>query len=83
MAISFCSPQPGSPMDFCYRMDSDISGEFKLDLVEKLFAIDTEPKTPFITQVGIMFITEKTLDMSKLLLPFGKASYLEQDYETI
>lgn len=25
--------------------------DFKLDLVEKLFAIDPEPKTPFTTQV--------------------------------
>ncbi|KAJ8341309.1 hypothetical protein SKAU_G00336000 [Synaphobranchus kaupii] len=44
------SPEPGSPLDFCFRVDSDIGGEFKLDLVEKLFAIDTEPKTPFTTQ---------------------------------
>ncbi|XP_064179975.1 hypoxia inducible factor 1 subunit alpha a [Anguilla rostrata] len=44
------SPEPGSPMDFCFRVDSDIGSEFKLDLVEKLFAIDTEPKTPFTTQ---------------------------------
>lgn len=28
-----------------------MSSDFKLDLVEKLFAIDTEPKTPFTTQV--------------------------------
>lgn len=28
-----------------------MSSDFKLDLVEKLFAIDTEPKTPFNTQV--------------------------------
>lgn len=32
-------------------MDSEINSDFKLDLVEKLFAIDTEPKTPFNTQV--------------------------------
>lgn len=32
-------------------MDSDMNSDFKLDLVEKLFAIDTEPKTPFTTQV--------------------------------
>uniref|UniRef100_A0A672Q1W7 Hypoxia-inducible factor 1-alpha n=1 Tax=Sinocyclocheilus grahami TaxID=75366 RepID=A0A672Q1W7_SINGR len=31
-------------------LDSDISSEFKLDLVEKLFAIDTEAKTPFSSQ---------------------------------
>uniref|UniRef100_A0A3Q0TGJ4 Hypoxia-inducible factor 1-alpha n=1 Tax=Amphilophus citrinellus TaxID=61819 RepID=A0A3Q0TGJ4_AMPCI len=44
------SPPPGSPLDFCYPMDSDMNSDFKLDLVEKLFAIDTEPKTPFKTQ---------------------------------
>lgn len=32
-------------------MDSDMNTDFKLDLVEKLFAIDPEPKTPFTTQV--------------------------------
>uniref|UniRef100_A0A8C1ANP2 Hypoxia-inducible factor 1-alpha n=1 Tax=Cyprinus carpio carpio TaxID=630221 RepID=A0A8C1ANP2_CYPCA len=31
-------------------IDSDISSEFKLDLVEKLFATDTEAKTPFSSQ---------------------------------
>uniref|UniRef100_A0A7N6B3U3 Hypoxia-inducible factor 1-alpha n=1 Tax=Anabas testudineus TaxID=64144 RepID=A0A7N6B3U3_ANATE len=36
--------------DFCFTMDSDMSSDFKLDLVEKLFAIDTEPKTPFTSQ---------------------------------
>uniref|UniRef100_A0A8C3G581 Hypoxia-inducible factor 1-alpha n=1 Tax=Cyclopterus lumpus TaxID=8103 RepID=A0A8C3G581_CYCLU len=39
-----------SILDFCYPMDSEMSSDFKLDLVEKLFAIDTEPKTPFTTQ---------------------------------
>ncbi|XP_037341905.2 hypoxia inducible factor 1 subunit alpha a isoform X1 [Pungitius pungitius] len=39
-----------SPLDFCYPMDSEMSSDFKLDLVEKLFAIDTETKTPFTTQ---------------------------------
>lgn len=28
-----------------------MSSDFKLDLVEKLFTIDTEPKTPITTQV--------------------------------
>ncbi|KAL0164336.1 hypothetical protein M9458_040089 [Cirrhinus mrigala] len=37
-------------MDYCFQVDSDISSEFKLDLVEKLFAIDTEAKTPFSSQ---------------------------------
>lgn len=40
---------PNSPMDYCFP-DSDISSEFKLDLVEKLFAIDTEAKTPFTSE---------------------------------
>lgn len=40
-------------MDYCFQMDSDISSEFKLDLVEKLFAIDTEAKTPFTSQVNL------------------------------
>uniref|UniRef100_A0AAQ4RRM6 Hypoxia-inducible factor 1-alpha n=1 Tax=Gasterosteus aculeatus aculeatus TaxID=481459 RepID=A0AAQ4RRM6_GASAC len=39
-----------SPLDFCYPMDSEMSSDFKLDLVERLFAIDTETKTPFTTQ---------------------------------
>lgn len=32
-------------------MESDMNSDFKLDLVEKLFTIDTEPKTPFTKQV--------------------------------
>ncbi|XP_070775960.1 hypoxia inducible factor 1 subunit alpha a isoform X1 [Enoplosus armatus] len=44
------SSEADSPLDFCFPMDSDMSSDFKLDLVEKLFAIDTEPKTPFTTQ---------------------------------
>ena len=44
-------------MDFCFPMDSDMSSDFKLDLVEKLFAIDTEPKTPFNTQVILLGVT--------------------------
>lgn len=40
-------------MDYCFQVDSDISSEFKLDLVEKLFAIDTEAKTPFSSQVTL------------------------------
>ncbi|XP_041809259.1 hypoxia inducible factor 1 subunit alpha a [Chelmon rostratus] len=43
------STEADSPLDFCFPMDSDMSSDFKLDLVEKLFAIDTEPKTPFTT----------------------------------
>ncbi|XP_052390779.1 hypoxia-inducible factor 1-alpha isoform X2 [Carassius gibelio] len=44
------SSRPNSPMEYCFQVDSDISSEFKLDLVEKLFAIDTEAKTPFSSQ---------------------------------
>uniref|UniRef100_A0A671XE07 Hypoxia-inducible factor 1-alpha n=1 Tax=Sparus aurata TaxID=8175 RepID=A0A671XE07_SPAAU len=44
------SSETDSPMDFCFPMDSEMSSDFKLDLVEKLFAIDTEPKNPFTTQ---------------------------------
>ncbi|XP_028994289.1 hypoxia inducible factor 1 subunit alpha a [Betta splendens] len=45
------SPASNSPSeDFCFSMESDMNPDFKLDLVEKLFAIDTEPKTPFTTQ---------------------------------
>uniref|UniRef100_A0A8C7HCL3 Hypoxia-inducible factor 1-alpha n=1 Tax=Oncorhynchus kisutch TaxID=8019 RepID=A0A8C7HCL3_ONCKI len=42
--------KPDSPLNFCFPMDSDISAALKLDLVERLFAIDTEPKTPFTSQ---------------------------------
>nr|XP_057946145.1 hypoxia inducible factor 1 subunit alpha a [Doryrhamphus excisus] len=49
-------------MDFCLTMDSDMS-DFKLDLVEKLFAIDTQPKTPFTTQ------TTEDLDL-EMLAPY-------------
>uniref|UniRef100_A0AAQ4QXP6 Hypoxia-inducible factor 1-alpha n=1 Tax=Gasterosteus aculeatus aculeatus TaxID=481459 RepID=A0AAQ4QXP6_GASAC len=45
------SSKADSPLDFCYPMDSEMSSDFKLDLVERLFAIDTETKTPFTTQV--------------------------------
>ncbi|KAM3594341.1 uncharacterized protein V6R79_006112 [Siganus canaliculatus] len=44
------SSSADNPLGFCFPMDSDMSSDFKLDLVEKLFAIDTEPKTPFTTQ---------------------------------
>lgn len=42
------SSEPNSPMNF-FQVDSELGSEFKLDLVEKLFAIDPEPKTPFNT----------------------------------
>nr|AJG42184.1 hypoxia-inducible factor 1 alpha B [Gymnocypris eckloni] len=44
------SSGPNSPVNYCFQVDSDISSEFKLDLVEKMFAIDTEAKTPFSSQ---------------------------------
>nr|AJG42186.1 hypoxia-inducible factor 1 alpha B [Schizopygopsis pylzovi] len=44
------SSGPNSPVDYCFQVDSDISSEFKLDLVEKMFANDTEAKTPFSSQ---------------------------------
>ncbi|XP_060919588.1 hypoxia inducible factor 1 subunit alpha a isoform X1 [Labrus mixtus] len=47
---SHSSSEVGSPLGFCFPMDSEMSSDFKLDLVEKLFAIDPEPKTPFNTQ---------------------------------
>ncbi|XP_077411780.1 hypoxia inducible factor 1 subunit alpha a [Vanacampus margaritifer] len=48
-ATSNSTAEVPPPPDFCLTMDPDIS-DFKLDLVEKLFAIDTQPKTPFSTQ---------------------------------
>lgn len=45
-----CSSDVETSLDFCLPMDSDMSSDFKLDVVEKLFAIDTQPKTPFNTQ---------------------------------
>ncbi|XP_054469698.1 hypoxia inducible factor 1 subunit alpha a [Anoplopoma fimbria] len=47
---SHSSSEADSPLDFCFPMDSEMSSDFKLDLVEKLFAIDTEPKAPFTKQ---------------------------------
>ncbi|XP_067894882.1 hypoxia inducible factor 1 subunit alpha a isoform X2 [Heterodontus francisci] len=44
------SPQPSSPSDYCFNVDTDISSQFKLDIVEKLFAIDPEAKNPFSVQ---------------------------------
>ncbi|XP_063764838.1 hypoxia inducible factor 1 subunit alpha a isoform X2 [Eleginops maclovinus] len=47
---SLRSAEAGSPLDFCFPMDSEMKSDSKLDLVEKLFAIDTDPKNPFTTQ---------------------------------
>uniref|UniRef100_A0A8C0HXQ1 Hypoxia-inducible factor 1-alpha n=1 Tax=Balaenoptera musculus TaxID=9771 RepID=A0A8C0HXQ1_BALMU len=44
------SPEPNSPSEYCFDVDSDMVNEFKLELVEKLFAEDTEAKNPFSTQ---------------------------------
>nr|ABO26712.1 hypoxia-inducible factor 1 alpha [Acipenser gueldenstaedtii]QRW93028.1 Hypoxia-inducible factor 1 alpha [Acipenser sp. YT-2021] len=51
-------PEPSSPSDYCFKVETDFSGEFKMDLVEKLFAIDTEARTPFTTQVADDFDLE-------------------------
>ncbi|CAI9624634.1 unnamed protein product [Staurois parvus] len=56
------STEPGTPAEYRFDEDMDISREFKMDLVEKLFAIDTETKTPFSTQ-------ETDLDL-EMLAPY-------------
>lgn len=53
-------------------MDSEMNTDFKLDLVERLFAIDPEPKTPFTTQVIIPeFFFFFFLILYKLLVDLG------------
>ncbi|XP_063803769.1 hypoxia-inducible factor 1-alpha [Pseudophryne corroboree] len=54
--------EPGTPAEYCFEVDGEFSREFKMDLVEKLFAIDTEAKTPFSTQ-------ETDLDL-EMLAPY-------------
>uniref|UniRef100_A0A3P9PML3 Hypoxia-inducible factor 1-alpha n=1 Tax=Poecilia reticulata TaxID=8081 RepID=A0A3P9PML3_POERE len=53
-ALSSKPPNKPSEVDnhlgFSFPMDTEMNSEFKLDLVEKLFAIDPEPKTPFNTE---------------------------------
>ncbi|MED6286082.1 Hypoxia-inducible factor 1-alpha [Characodon lateralis] len=39
------------PLGFSFPMDTEMNSDFKLDLVEKLFAIDPEAKAPFNTEV--------------------------------
>ncbi|KAM5128981.1 hypoxia-inducible factor 1-alpha [Mantella aurantiaca] len=56
------STEPGTPEEYRFDEDIDISREFKMDLVEKLFAIDTEAKAPFSTQ-------ETDLDL-EMLAPY-------------
>ncbi|MEQ2193471.1 Hypoxia-inducible factor 1-alpha, partial [Xenoophorus captivus] len=41
------------PLGFSFPMDTEMNSDFKLDLVEKLFAIDPEAKAPFNTEVNI------------------------------
>lgn len=62
ISSSQSSPDPGTPAEYCFDEDMDMSREFKMDLVEKLFAIDTETKTPFSTQ-------ETDLDL-EMLAPY-------------
>ncbi|XP_018418129.1 PREDICTED: hypoxia-inducible factor 1-alpha isoform X2 [Nanorana parkeri] len=62
ISSSQSSTEPGTPAEYCFDVDSEISREFKMDLVEKLFAIDTEAKTPFCTQ-------ETDLDL-EMLAPY-------------
>ncbi|XP_054653610.1 hypoxia inducible factor 1 subunit alpha a [Dunckerocampus dactyliophorus] len=61
-ATNHSPAQVPPPLDFCLTMDSDMS-DFKLDLVEKLFAIDTQPKAPFTAQ------TMEDLDL-EMLAPY-------------
>uniref|UniRef100_H3DIY3 Hypoxia-inducible factor 1-alpha n=1 Tax=Tetraodon nigroviridis TaxID=99883 RepID=H3DIY3_TETNG len=58
-----------APHDLCFCTDSDMSSDFKLDLVEKLFTIDTEPRTPLTTQAM------EDLDLEML------APYIPMDYD--
>ncbi|XP_034960214.1 hypoxia-inducible factor 1-alpha isoform X1 [Zootoca vivipara] len=56
-------PEPRSPPnDYCFNVDSEIDSEFKLELVEKLFAIDPESKNPYSMQ-------ETDLDL-EMLAPY-------------
>ncbi|KAL7992736.1 hypothetical protein Chor_016992 [Crotalus horridus] len=62
-STSQSSPEPNSPPnDYCFSVDNEIASEFKLELVEKLFAIDPESKNPFSTQ-------ETDLDL-EMLAPY-------------
>lgn len=55
-------------------MDSEVNTDFKLDLVERLFAIDPEPKTPFTTQVRTpeeffkIHLCKLSLDQEQILM---------------
>ncbi|XP_013925478.1 PREDICTED: hypoxia-inducible factor 1-alpha [Thamnophis sirtalis] len=62
-STSQSSPEPNSPPnDYCFSVDNEMPSEFKLELVEKLFAIDPESKNPFSMQ-------ETDLDL-EMLAPY-------------
>ncbi|XP_043930427.1 hypoxia-inducible factor 1-alpha [Protopterus annectens] len=77
------STEPSSPSDYCFRVESDIDNEFKLDLVEKLFAVDTEAKNPFSAQVeGLdleMLAPYISMDDDYQLRSFDQLPPLESD----
>ncbi|XP_040267119.1 hypoxia-inducible factor 1-alpha [Bufo bufo] len=62
LSSSQSSTEPGTPAEYCFNVDDEIAREFKMDLVEKLFAMDTESKTAFSTQ-------ETDLDL-EMLAPY-------------
>ncbi|XP_038142188.1 hypoxia inducible factor 1 subunit alpha a [Cyprinodon tularosa] len=39
-----------NPLGFSFPMETEMNSDFKLDLVEKLFAVDLDSKTPFNTE---------------------------------
>ncbi|XP_061468380.1 hypoxia-inducible factor 1-alpha isoform X2 [Rhineura floridana] len=62
-STSQSSPEPSSPPnDYCFDVGNEMASEFKLELVEKLFAIDPESKNPFSMQ-------ETDLDL-EMLAPY-------------
>ncbi|XP_077180033.1 hypoxia-inducible factor 1-alpha isoform X2 [Paroedura picta] len=61
-SASQSSPEPSSPSDYCFDVDNEMASEFKLELVEKLFAIDPDSKSPFSMQ-------ETDLDL-EMLAPY-------------
>lgn len=52
------STEVGEPLDFCFSMDPEMM-DLRLDVVESMFAIDTEPRNPFNPQL----IEDLDLDM--------------------
>lgn len=61
------SLQPSSPPDY-FHVDSDICSEFKLDLVEKMFATDTNANTQFNTHVRLTDIFHLPLSMQHFVM---------------